>query len=35
MFGDEFDIPVVQVSIDSSLDPVKNWNVGKALDKLR
>jgi Catalytic LigB subunit of aromatic ring-opening dioxygenase len=35
MFGDTFDIPVVQVSIDESLSPEKNWEVGKALDELR
>ena len=36
MFGEEFtEIPVVQVSIDSSLDPAKNWEVGKAVADLR
>ncbi|KAJ7349259.1 Extradiol ring-cleavage dioxygenase, class III enzyme, subunit B [Mycena albidolilacea] len=36
MFGDEFtDIPIVQVSIDSSLSPEKNWALGKAVTKLR
>jgi aromatic ring-opening dioxygenase catalytic subunit (LigB family) len=36
MFGEEFtDIPIVQVSIDGSLDPEKNWQVGKAVAKLR
>ncbi|KDR81440.1 hypothetical protein GALMADRAFT_239352 [Galerina marginata CBS 339.88] len=36
MFGEEFmDIPIVQVSIDSSLDPEKNWQVGKAVAQLR
>jgi aromatic ring-opening dioxygenase catalytic subunit (LigB family) len=35
MFGTEFDVPVVQVSIDSSLDPEKNWAIGKALSALR
>ncbi|KAF8495609.1 Extradiol ring-cleavage dioxygenase, class III enzyme, subunit B [Gautieria morchelliformis] len=35
MFGDSFDIPVVQVSIDESMSPEKNWEVGKALDELR
>ncbi|GJJ12031.1 hypothetical protein Clacol_006271 [Clathrus columnatus] len=35
MFGDQLDVPVVQVSIDGGLDPIKNWSVGKALDKLR
>ncbi|KAF8163133.1 Extradiol ring-cleavage dioxygenase, class III enzyme, subunit B [Crassisporium funariophilum] len=36
MFGEEFlDIPIVQVSIDSSLDPEKNWALGKAVAQLR
>lgn len=36
MFGEEFlDIPIVQVSIDSSMDPGKNWEAGKAVTKLR
>ncbi|KAJ6606548.1 Extradiol ring-cleavage dioxygenase, class III enzyme, subunit B [Mycena vulgaris] len=36
MFGDNFmDIPVVQVSIDSSLSTEKNWALGKAVSKLR
>jgi len=36
MFGDEFtDIPIVQVSIDESLSPEKNWALGKAVTKLR
>ncbi|KAJ7750606.1 Extradiol aromatic ring-opening dioxygenase [Mycena metata] len=36
MFGDEFvRIPIVQVSIDSSLDPETNWVLGKAVAKLR
>jgi len=35
MFGDTIDIPVVQVSIDESLSPEANWEVGKALDELR
>lgn len=36
MFGEEFlDVPVVQVSIDESLDPEKNWALGKAVSKLR
>ncbi|KAF8905998.1 Extradiol ring-cleavage dioxygenase, class III enzyme, subunit B [Gymnopilus junonius] len=36
MFGEEFtDIPIVQVSIDSSMDPEKNWEAGKALAGLR
>ncbi|KAG2146964.1 Extradiol ring-cleavage dioxygenase class III enzyme subunit B [Suillus bovinus] len=36
MFGDEVDdVPIVQVSIERSGDPEKNWAVGKALSKLR
>jgi len=36
MFGEEFtDIPIVQVSIDSSLSTEKNWALGKAMSKLR
>jgi len=36
MFGEDFtEIPIVQVSIDSSLDPKKNWELGKALASLR
>ena len=36
MFGDEFmDIPIIEVSIDSSLDPEINWAVGRAVKKLR
>ncbi|KAF9452866.1 Extradiol aromatic ring-opening dioxygenase [Macrolepiota fuliginosa MF-IS2] len=36
MFGEEFtDIPIVQVSIDSSMSPEKNWALGKAVAKLR
>jgi aromatic ring-opening dioxygenase catalytic subunit (LigB family) len=36
MFGEEFtEIPIVQVSIDSSLDPGKNWEIGKAIADLR
>jgi len=36
MFGEEFlDIPIVEVSIDSSLSPEKNWALGKAVGKLR
>ncbi|CAA7267936.1 unnamed protein product [Cyclocybe aegerita] len=36
MFGEEFtDIPIVQVSIDSSMDPEKNWQAGRAVAKLR
>lgn len=35
MFGEETDIPIVEVSIDASLDPEKNWAVGKAVQALR
>lgn len=35
MFGLEVDIPIVEVSIDSSFDPEKEWKVGQALDGLR
>jgi len=35
MFGDSMDIPVVQVSIDGSLSPEKNWALGRALSALR
>jgi aromatic ring-opening dioxygenase catalytic subunit (LigB family) len=36
MFGETFmDIPIVQVSIDASMDPVMNWEVGTAIAKLR
>ncbi|KAF8184944.1 Extradiol ring-cleavage dioxygenase, class III enzyme, subunit B [Mycena galopus ATCC 62051] len=36
MFGEELvDIPVVQVSIDSSMSPEKNWALGKAVTRLR
>ncbi|KAF8078133.1 Extradiol ring-cleavage dioxygenase, class III enzyme, subunit B [Lyophyllum atratum] len=36
MFGEDFvEIPIVQVSIDSSLSPEKNWDLGKAIAKLR
>ena len=36
MFGHEFhEVPIVQASIDSSLSPEANWEVGKAVAKLR
>ncbi|KAK2467059.1 hypothetical protein APHAL10511_001317 [Amanita phalloides] len=36
MFGAEFsEIPIVQVSIDSSMSPERNWAVGKAVAPLR
>jgi hypothetical protein len=36
MFGEEFlDVPIVQASIDGTLNPLDNWNVGKAVAQLR
>lgn len=36
MFGPVFNsIPIVQVSIDESLEPAKEWALGRALDALR
>ena len=36
MFGHTFhDIPIVEASIDADLTPESNWNVGKAVSKLR
>ncbi|EKM55630.1 uncharacterized protein PHACADRAFT_256379 [Phanerochaete carnosa HHB-10118-sp] len=36
MFGEDFtDIPVIEISLDGSLDPLKNWAVGQAVSKLR
>ncbi|KAH9842859.1 Extradiol ring-cleavage dioxygenase class III enzyme subunit B [Rhodofomes roseus] len=36
MFGETFrDVPIAQVSIDSSLSAEKNWAVGKAVEALR
>ncbi|EIM90214.1 Extradiol ring-cleavage dioxygenase class III enzyme subunit B [Stereum hirsutum FP-91666 SS1] len=36
MFGEELrDIPIVQISIDGSLSPEKNWQLGKAVAQLR
>lgn len=36
MFGHDYqDLPIVQVSIDSSMSPEKNWEVGSAVSKLR
>jgi 4,5-DOPA dioxygenase extradiol len=36
MFGDDFtNVPIVQVSIDESMSPEKNWALGKAVTKLR
>ena len=36
MFGEEFtDIPIVQVSMDGSLDPRKEWAIGEVVQSLR
>ncbi|KAJ3992298.1 Extradiol ring-cleavage dioxygenase, class III enzyme, subunit B [Lentinula boryana] len=35
MFGEELALPVVQVSIDSSLSPEANWKLGKVVELLR
>lgn len=36
MFGEDFtSIPIVQVSIDGSMSPEKNWALGKAIAQLR
>ena len=35
MFGEETDIPIVQVSIHSSNDPEEEWKIGQVLDELR
>lgn len=36
MFGEVFtDVPIIEVSMDGSLDPAKNWELGKAITKLR
>ncbi|KAL1707444.1 Extradiol ring-cleavage dioxygenase, class III enzyme, subunit B [Schizophyllum commune] len=35
MFGEQFGVPVVQVSIDGSLSPQKNWAVGEVVSQLR
>jgi len=35
MFGEQTEIPIVEVSLDASLDPEKNWAVGKAVRALR
>ncbi|KAE9395027.1 Extradiol aromatic ring-opening dioxygenase [Gymnopus androsaceus JB14] len=35
MFGEEFDIPVVQVSIDASMTPESNWKLGQVVKSLR
>ncbi|KAK7440216.1 hypothetical protein VKT23_017158 [Stygiomarasmius scandens] len=35
MFGEELDIPVIQVSIDSKLTPESNWKLGQVVNSLR
>ena len=35
MFGEKSPIPIVEVSIDSSLSPEKEWAIGAALAPLR
>lgn len=36
MFGEEFtEIPIVEVSMDSSLDPQKEWALGEVVAPLR
>jgi aromatic ring-opening dioxygenase catalytic subunit (LigB family) len=36
MFGHSFkDVPIVQASIDGSLSPEANWEIGKAVARLR
>lgn len=35
MFGEDFDIPVVQVSIDSDMTPESNWKLGQIVKSLR
>ena len=36
MFGHEFkNVPIIQASIDSNLDPEKEWAIGRAVSKLR
>ena len=35
MFGEETDIPIVEVSMDATLDPQKNWALGEAVEPLR
>ncbi|KAI0080608.1 Extradiol ring-cleavage dioxygenase, class III enzyme, subunit B [Panus rudis PR-1116 ss-1] len=36
MFGEKFmDVPIVEASIDGSLEPEKNWAVGQAVEMLR
>lgn len=35
MFGLVTDIPIIEVSIDSSFDPEAEWKIGQVLDELR
>ena len=36
MFGEEYtDVPIVEVSMDGSLDPEKEWKLGQAVKALR
>ena len=36
MFGEEFtDVPIVEVSMDASLDPEANWRIGQVVEPLR
>ena len=36
MFGEEYtDVPIVEVSMDGSLDPEKEWKLGQAVNALR
>ena len=36
MFGEEFtEVPIVEVSMDASLDPQKNWALGEVVEPLR
>lgn len=35
MFGEKLQIPLVQVSIDGTLDPAREWALGKAIASLR
>ena len=35
MFGLETEIPIIEVSIDSSFDPQKEWKIGQVVDELR
>lgn len=35
MFGEECDVPIVQVSLNGSLKPEDEWDLGRALEPLR